>query len=122
MVRGDFVGYLLSAAKGELKPELIHFADGWSICVILASAGYPVTSRSGDKISGLHGDNGVRVFHCGTKKSESDVFETNGGRVLAVVAQGVTREEARSKAYEAADKISFDGRQCRTDIAKLHFE
>ncbi len=122
MVRGDFVSYLFNAAKGELKPELIHFAEGWSICVILASAGYPVTSRNGDKISGLHGDNGVRVFHCGTKKSEDGIFETNGGRVLAVVAQGGTREEARTQAYEAAEKISFDGLQRRTDIAKLHFE
>ena len=122
MVRGDFAWYLLSAATGELKPQLIHFENGWSICVILASAGYPVTSHSGDRIDGLSSVNGARVFHCGTKKNGSGVFETNGGRVLAVVAQGSTRTAARGKAYEAADKITFDGRQCRTDIAKLHFE
>jgi phosphoribosylamine--glycine ligase len=122
MVRGDFVGYLLSAANGQLKPELIHFAEGWSICVILASAGYPVSSRNGDRISGLADVNGARVFHCGTRKSDDGTFETNGGRVLAVVAQGQSREEARSGAYAAADKITFDGRQSRTDIARLHFE
>ncbi|CAN5908064.1 phosphoribosylamine--glycine ligase [soil metagenome] len=121
MVRGDFVNYLLHAAKGELKPELIQFAEGWSICVILASAGYPVSSRNGDVISGLENAQGSRVFHCGTKRG-SQGFETNGGRVLAVVAQGVTREEARAKAYESAEAITFEGRQRRTDIAKLHFE
>lgn len=121
MVRGDFVNYLLQAAKGELKPELIHFAEGWSICVILASAGYPVSSHSGDVIKGLENAGDARVFHCGTKRGAQG-FETNGGRVLAVVAQGVTREEARAKAYESAEAITFEGRQRRTDIAKLHFE
>ncbi len=121
MVRGDFVSYLFHAANGELKPDLIHFAEGWSICVILASAGYPVSSRNGDVISGLENANGSRVFHCGTKRGDQG-FETNGGRVLAVVAQGVTREEARFKAYESAEVITFEGRQRRTDIAKLHFE
>ena len=122
MVRGDLVGYLHAAAKGELRSELIHFAEGWSICVILASAGYPVSNRNGDKISGLRLVNGARIFHCGTKKDGGGIFETNGGRVLAIVAQGGTRDEARSKAYEAAGHVTFDGRQCRTDIAKMHFE
>ncbi len=122
MVRGDFAHYLLSAAKGGLKRNLIHFAEGWSVCVILASAGYPATSRNGDVISGLESVSAdTRVFHCGTRKGEAG-FETNGGRVLAVVAQGSTREEARGKAYADAEKISFDGRQRRTDIAKMHFE
>lgn len=121
MVRGDFAYYLLCAAKGELKRDLIHFNDGWSVCVILASAGYPVTSRSGDVIHGLQNVNGSRVFHCGTRKSGQG-FETHGGRVLAVVSQGGTREEARSRAYAAAERITFDGRQRRTDIAKMHFE
>ncbi|MEY4484932.1 MAG: phosphoribosylamine--glycine ligase, partial [Verrucomicrobiota bacterium] len=121
MVRGDFVNYLLHAAKGQLKPELIQFAEGWSICIILASAGYPVTSRNGDVINGLENAGDSRVFHCGTKRG-SQGFETNGGRVLAVVAQGTSREEARSNAYESAEAITFEGRQRRTDIAKLHFE
>jgi phosphoribosylamine--glycine ligase len=121
MVRGDFAHYLLSAAKGELKRNLIHFAEGWSVCVILASGGYPVGSRSGDVISGLDEVAGSRVFHCGTRKGDHG-FETNGGRVLAVVSQGATRDEARVKVYADADKIAFEGRQRRTDIAKLHFD
>jgi phosphoribosylamine--glycine ligase len=121
MVRGDFAHYLLSAAKGELKRNLIHFAEGWSVCVILASGGYPVGSRSGDVISGLDEVTGSRVFHCGTRKGDHG-FETNGGRVLAVVSQGATRDEARVKVYADADRIAFEGRQRRTDIAKLHFD
>ena len=120
-VRGDFAGYLLSAAKGTIKPELIHFAEGWSVCVILASAGYPTSARNGDLITGLDNNVGVRVFHCGTKYGENG-YETNGGRVLAVVAQGTTREEARGNAYHTAEGITFAGRQRRSDIAKLHFE
>ncbi len=122
MIGGDVVSYLFNAAKGQLKPDLIRFAEGWSICVILASAGYPLSSRSGDKITGLDSINNVRAFHCGTKRNGNSVFETNGGRVLAVVAQGGTREEARKNAYAAAEKITFDGIQRRSDIARMHFE
>jgi phosphoribosylamine--glycine ligase len=80
-----------------------------------------VGSRSGDVISRLEDVHVSRVFHCGTRKGDHG-FETNGGRVLAVVSQGATREEARAKVYTDADKITFEGRQRRTDIAKLHFD
>lgn len=122
MVRGDFAGYCLSGASGALKPELINFADGWSVCVILASAGYPASSHSGDVISGLESVRDARVFHCGSRRNKDGNFETNGGRVLAVVAQGADRVSARTAAYTAVEKISFDGRQRRTDIARMHFE
>ncbi|MFZ4765192.1 MAG: phosphoribosylamine--glycine ligase [Roseimicrobium sp.] len=121
MVRGDFAYYLLSAAKGQLKRDLIHFADGWSVCMILASAGYPATSRSGDAIHGLDEVKTSSVFHCGTRLGATG-FETHGGRVLAVVSQGATREEARAQAFADVERISFAGRQRRTDIAQLHFE
>ncbi len=122
MVRGDFASYCFAGAKGELAPSLISFAEGWSICLILASAGYPASSSSGDVISGLDQTKDCRVFHCGTRKNAAGSFETNGGRVLAVVAQGETRVAARELAYANAAKISFDGQQSRTDIAKMHFE
>ncbi len=122
MVQGDFASYCFTAAKGQLDPALIHFKDGWSVCVILASAGYPATSRSGDVISGLDAITTGTVFHCGTRKNAEGQFETNGGRVLAVVAQGETRTAAREAAYANAERISFDGRQRRTDIAQMHFE
>jgi phosphoribosylamine--glycine ligase len=90
--------------------------------VILASAGYPATSRNGDEIGGLTGINDSRIFHCGTRKNAAGAFETNGGRVLAIVAQGPTRAAARGKVYDSVAKVTFNGRQARSDIAKLHFE
>lgn len=122
MLRGDFATYAFEAAKGNLQPDLIRFEPGWSICLISASAGYPASSRNGDVISGLERVEGARVYHCGTKRNASGQFETNGGRVLAVVAQGATRVEAREKAYAESSKISFDGLQRRSDIGKMHFE
>ena len=122
MVRGDFANYVFEAAKGSLKPEWIHFAPGWSICLISASAGYPASSRSGDVISGLEAVSGARVYHCGTQRNAEGQFETSGGRVLAIVAQGVTRHEARNKAYAESRKVTFDGLQCRSDIGTKNFE
>ncbi len=122
MLCGDFATYAFEAAKGNLKPELIQFAPGWSICVITASDGYPASSHSGDVISGLDAVSGACVYHCGTKRNAGGQFETNGGRVLAVVAQGATRVEAREKAYTESAKITFDGMQRRSDIGKMHFE
>ena len=122
LINGDFASYVASGASGKLNPDLIGFNEGWSICLILASAGYPELSRSGDVISGLDDVSGVRVYHAGTRLNGDDDYETNGGRVLAVVAAGATREEARDKVYKEAEKITFDGRQRRTDIATLHFE
>ena len=122
MVRGDFAGYVFDAARGELHPDKIQFAEGWSICLISASAGYPASSRSGDRITGLDQVEGARVYHCGTRRNADGVFETNGGRVLAIVAQGATREEARARAYAESAKVSFDGLQRRGDIGRMHFE
>lgn len=122
MVRGDFAQYVFEAAQGRLKPDLIHFAEGWSICLISASAGYPASSRSGDVISGLDQVKDARVFHCGTRRNADGQFETNGGRVLCVVAQGRDRESARAAAYAATAPVTFDGLQRRSDIGRLHFE
>ncbi len=119
---GDFVQYIFEAAQGRLRPELLEFKDGWSVCIILASAGYPAGSRSGDVIHGLDAVSGARVYHCGTRQNAAGDFETNGGRVLAVVAQGATRQEARDKANAAAAHIRFDGMQRRRDIAVMHFD
>ncbi len=122
MLRGDFATYVFEAAQGHLQPELISFQPGWSICLISASAGYPASSHSGDVISGLAAVDGAHVYHCGTKRNAAGLFETNGGRVLAIVAQGKTRVEARDKAYAQSMKVTFDGMQRRSDIGTLHFE
>jgi phosphoribosylamine--glycine ligase len=119
---GDFAQYLFEAASGRLSPGLLEFRDGWSVCLILASAGYPESSRSGDAIRGLGEVSGIRVYHCGTRRHAAGGFETNGGRVLALVAQAASRTAARDRVYAEATKIAFDGRQNRTDIATMHFE
>ena len=115
LLRGDLANFCLSGAKGDFKPELISFDEGWSVCCILASAGYPASSHSGDLIRGL-GDCEARVFHCGTRKTPEG-WVTAGGRVLAIVAGGATLEEARTKAHAEAAKVDFDGLQRRSDIA-----
>lgn len=121
MVRGDFATYLFEAAKGTLRPELISFCEGWSICLVSASAGYPASSRSGDVISGLDRVTGARVFHAGTRRNAAGRYETAGGRVLVVTASGVTRSEAVAKVYVESDKVDFPGRQRRSDIGTRNF-
>jgi phosphoribosylamine---glycine ligase len=122
LVRGDLAGFCMAGAKGELREDLISFDDGWSVCVILASAGYPETSRSGDVISGLEKITTARVYHSGTRAAGEGTWETNGGRVLAVVSGGATRGEAVAQAHAAADLIQFDGLQRRRDIGILNFD
>jgi phosphoribosylamine--glycine ligase len=121
LVKGDLAGFCLAGAKGELKPELISFDEGWSVCVVLASAGYPESSRNGDVIRGLDEVGNARVYHAGTRRNAAGEWETNGGRVLAVVAGGSTRQDAVAAAHAATDQVSFDGMQRRRDIGICSF-
>lgn len=121
MITGDFARYVLEGARGNLRPDLIGFRPGWSVCVVSASAGYPASSRSGDAIRGLEGVEGARVFHAGTRLNPDGAFETAGGRVLVVAAHGGTRAEAVAKVYRECDKITFDGLQRRRDIGTRNF-
>jgi phosphoribosylamine---glycine ligase len=86
------------------------------VTVVLASRGYPESSSSGDVISGLDDAGGAEVFHAGTAERDGEIV-TAGGRVLNVTALGATPGEARDRAYAAAERIHFDGRQMRRDIA-----
>ena len=118
-------GLLLAAARGQLADvSAPTFRDGASVSVVLASAGYPESSSKGDVITGVGAANGVNdvdVIHAGTALTAADDAEgalvTAGGRVLAVRAVGYDVADARSRAYAAADLISFDGMQRRGDIA-----
>ena len=121
LVRGDLAGFCLAGARGQLRTDLLTFDEGWSVCVILASAGYPESSHSGDRIAGLDAIGSARVYHAGTSKTADGHWETNGGRVLAVVAGAATRAEAVAQAHAAADHIHFDGLQRRRDVGILHF-
>lgn len=114
LLQGDLATFCLKGARGEFAPELISFDEGWSICCILASAGYPASSHSGDLISGLDACE-ARVFHCGTRLTPEG-WVTAGGRVLAIVAQGDTLDTARTRAHAEAAKVDFAGSQRRSDI------
>ena len=121
LVKGDIASFCLAAAKGEMKSDLLSFDEGWSVCLILASAGYPASSHSGDVISGLENVTNARVYHAGTKRNAEGQWETNGGRVLAVVAGADERLTAVDAAYVELAKVSFDGAQQRTDIGRMNF-
>ncbi|MCL4113240.1 UNVERIFIED_CONTAM: hypothetical protein GTU68_054479 [Idotea baltica] len=121
MITGNFVDYVFEGAKGNLHPDKIEFMDGWSICLVSASAGYPESSRSGDVISGFENVEGSRIFHAGTRKNADGNFETAGGRVYVIVARGETREDAVARVYAESEKVSFDGMQRRTDIGTRNF-
>ena len=84
---------------------------------MLASAGYPESPSKGDVIAGLDGAlDGVEVTHAGTAR-DGDAIVTAGGRVLNVTALGPDPGSARLAAYAAADRITFEGRQLRRDVA-----
>ena len=107
-----------AAAEGEKLPD-ITFTEDACVTVVLASEGYPADPRTGDPIRGLDdvtGVDGVMVFHAGTRRVD-DAICTAGGRVLAVTATGATVDDARRRAYTAADRISWPGAQYRRDIA-----
>ncbi len=94
------------------------FDPGWAVHVVLASAGYPASASRGDVIAGLEDvPAGAEVFHAGTARDGGRIV-TAGGRVLGVTGLGADREAARTAAYAAADRIRFDGRQLRRDIAQ----
>jgi phosphoribosylamine-glycine ligase len=122
LVHGDLAGFCLDGAKGTLDANRISFSDDWSVCIVLASAGYPASSRNGDVISGVDKATADCVIHSGTRRGPGGRWETHGGRVLAVVSTAATRAAAVSSAHAAADRIRFDGLQRRRDIGILHFD
>jgi len=104
---------------GKLDRTEINWKNGSAACVVLASKGYPAKAETGDIISGLENvDDETIVFHAGTQKNENGEFITAGGRILGVTATAEDLPNALKKAYEAVDKISWDGMQFRRDIGK----
>ncbi len=107
-----------ASAPGGLDGVELEFVDSTAVTLVLASAGYPDSPRSGDAIAGLDDvPDGIEVTHAGTKRDEGGAIVTAGGRVLNVTALGAGAAAARAAAYAAADLIDFDGRQLRRDIA-----
>jgi phosphoribosylamine--glycine ligase len=118
-LRSDLLGLLERATTpGGLDGVRLQWAPDTAVTVVLASAGYPASSSSGDVISGLDAvPDGAYVTHAGTARTDDGAIVTAGGRVLSVTALGHDAAAARAGAYAAADVIDFDGRQVRRDIA-----
>jgi len=120
-LESDLGELLLAVADGCLTEirDSVRFSDDACVTVVLVSGGYPGSYETGKPIEGLETASkveGVRVFHAGTEMRDGRVV-TAGGRVLSVTGRGSTTVEARSRAYEAAAHISFEGMRYRNDIA-----
>ena len=118
-LESDLAQVLYAAAMGDSDSIQLDWSPSWAVCVVLASEGSPGAYETGKVILGIdeaEALDGVTVFHAGTALNSDGELVTAGGRVLNVVALGSTFEEARELAYEACDKINFEGKQLRTDI------
>ena len=118
-LQSDLLGLLEAATfVGGLSGASLEWSPEMAVSVVLASAGYPASSSSGDVITGLDAASArAAVTHAGTARDASGRVVTAGGRVLNVTALGADAASARGAAYAAADMIEFDGRQIRRDIA-----
>lgn len=120
-LKTDLVDIFEATINGTLDQLDIEWKDDACACVVLASGGYPEHYEKGKEIHGLDANGqveGATVYHAGTVKRDGR-FYTNGGRVLDVTCTGQTLDEALQKAYEAVDKISWDGMQYRHDIGRI---
>jgi len=118
-LEGDLVELLCATAEGRLAGAEVRWRQESAVCVIMASAGYPDTVRSGFPIHGIESaeSTGAVVFHAGTRRDPSLGLVNAGGRVLGVTASGMTLGAAVESAYGAVGRIQFEGVQYRKDIA-----
>ncbi len=118
LLESDLLAILEACIEGKMTPDLVKFSEQTSLSVVLASGGYPGTYKKDMPINGLHRQNGVTVFHAGTRLIDNQIH-TNGGRVLNITATADSLEKAREKVYSViGESISFEGMQYRTDIGK----
>lgn len=117
----DMIDVCEAVIDGKLDQIDLKFEDKAAVCVVLASEGYPVSYEKGKEIKGLENfknKEGYYCFHAGSKFDENGKIVTNGGRVLGITAKGDTLAEARKKAYEATEWVTFDNKYMRHDIGK----
>jgi phosphoribosylamine--glycine ligase len=111
---------LFAAATGKLdKQEKLQWKTQSAVTVVQAAEGYPESPILGAAISGIveAEQQGVQVYHAGTTMDHFGNYLVNGGRVLSVTALGSDLGDARRRAYQGVERISFTGEQHRTDIA-----
>ena len=120
-MKNDIMDVIDACIDGTLDQIDLQFEDNAAVCVVLASDGYPVSYKKGYEIKGLEkfeGKDDFYCFHAGSKFDENGRVVTNGGRVLGVTAKGATLKEARAKAYEATEWVTFENKYMRHDIGK----
>jgi phosphoribosylamine--glycine ligase len=118
-LESDLVEALEASIEGRVSAGDFRWSPDSSVCVVMASGGYPGTFEAGRRITGLEDAEkvaGVQVFHAGTTKHD-DAFFTSGGRVLGVAARAADLKTAVDRAYQAVAKIGFEGAHYRKDIA-----
>ncbi len=120
-MKNDIMDVVDACIDSRLDEINLEFEDNAAVCVVLASEGYPVSYQKGFEITGLERfqeREEYYCFHAGTRADEEGRIVTNGGRVLGVTAKSATLQEARAKAYEAAEWISFGNKYMRRDIGR----
>ena len=121
LLKSDLLEIFQAQLKKQLKNKKLIFKKGFSVGVVLASAGYPGDYKKGEQIHGSNDvkDKEVEIFQAGTKEENKKIV-TNGGRVLSVTASGLTLEESIKKVYQYIGKksVHFKGMQYRRDIGK----
>jgi phosphoribosylamine--glycine ligase len=118
-LKSDLLEVMLAVCDGRLDEMSLEWDQRPAVCVVMTSGGYPGDYEKGKKITGLDEAGkleDVVVFHAGTAEVDGEIV-TAGGRVLGVTALGDTIAAAKARAYEAVDKIDFEGAYCRRDIA-----
>jgi len=115
----DLLEAIEASVEGRVSDGDFRWFPDPAVCVVMASGGYPGTIEVGKKITGIEDADaldGVKVFHAGTSTRDG-AYYTSGGRVLGVTARASDLKSAVARAYEAVDKIKFDGAHYRKDIA-----
>ena len=115
----DLLEAIEASIEGRVSDGDFHWSQDASVCVVMASGGYPGTIEVGKKITGIDDADkieGVKVFHAGTSVRDGE-FYSAGGRVLGVTSRAASLQVAVNRAYEAVGKIQFDGAHYRRDIA-----
>lgn len=117
-LESDLLGACIASIEGRVSDGDFRWSNDSTVCVVLASAGYPGAYETGKQIFGLEEAaalEGVAVFHAGTTRKDGAYF-TAGGRVLGVTARAPELKTALERAYAAVEKIRFEGMHYRKDI------
>ena len=117
LIKSDLLDLMIRCTNSSLNDYKIECDNRFAVSVVLASKGYPSSYDINKPIFGLDDVGDALVFHAGTYKKDGKIF-TNGGRVLNVVALDADFRKAIQKAYDAVDKIHFEGMHFRRDIGK----